>query len=307
MPTLREKWKNAFSRKKLDSVRRDTHAVSVMFQRLDTDAIRDKKDNRPLLHQKRRHRLTRRYPQKVHAAEMRTLLEQEERFRADMLLGESVCIRHVFFGTLPCIVITSLNHDAHMAKNCRFRHVGVDVQPSRESKKSGVKCSVASLKESFQLACVSRASHPRKSVLRKEEKMDQITPSNSPRTRDTTSKFGKETVHGQAPFLCANPHERNPCAPKFEEKAQDEATRHDTTRHNAYSRNPRRRSISSLPYTHICTKLTNQLILLTLPQLTLSTQLSHEFSNSLLHILTPFPSVTALSASQFTTSSKPSS
>ena len=37
-----------------------------------------KKDNRPLLHQKRRHRLTERYPQNVQAAEGNVLLEQRQ-------------------------------------------------------------------------------------------------------------------------------------------------------------------------------------------------------------------------------------
>ena len=33
----------------------------------ETDAIRDKKNNRPLLHQKRRHRLTERHPEEIQA------------------------------------------------------------------------------------------------------------------------------------------------------------------------------------------------------------------------------------------------
>ena len=74
-----------------------------MIPRLETDAIRDKEDNRRFLHQKQRHRLTGRYPQKVQAAEERALLEQEERFRAGISSGESVRIRHVIFGTLPCV------------------------------------------------------------------------------------------------------------------------------------------------------------------------------------------------------------
>ena len=61
---------NAFSGKQLDGVRKETHVVSVMIPRLETDAIRDKKDNRPLLHQKRRHRLTGKNSiKKVQAAE----------------------------------------------------------------------------------------------------------------------------------------------------------------------------------------------------------------------------------------------
>ena len=64
-PAWRGKWKNAISGKKLDSVRKETHVVSVMIPNLETEAKRDEKDNRPLLLQKRRHRLTERHPQKV--------------------------------------------------------------------------------------------------------------------------------------------------------------------------------------------------------------------------------------------------
>ena len=54
-PAWRGKCENAISGKQLDSVREETHVVSLMIPRLETDAIRDKKDNRLLLHQKRRH------------------------------------------------------------------------------------------------------------------------------------------------------------------------------------------------------------------------------------------------------------
>ena len=46
------------SGKQLDSVREQTRVVSVMVEHLETDAIRGEKDIRPLLHLKRRHRLT---------------------------------------------------------------------------------------------------------------------------------------------------------------------------------------------------------------------------------------------------------
>ena len=60
-------------------------------------------------------------------------------FRAEISSGESVRTRHVIVGTLPCVSITSLNHDAHMAKKCRFRHVEADGQPSKESTQRCVK------------------------------------------------------------------------------------------------------------------------------------------------------------------------
>ena len=47
----------------------------------------------------------------------RAFQEQEERFPAEISTGESVRIRHVIFGTLPCVTITRLNSDAHLATN----------------------------------------------------------------------------------------------------------------------------------------------------------------------------------------------
>ena len=43
----------------------ETHVVCVMIPRLETVAVRDKMDNRALLHRKRRHRLTEENPRKV--------------------------------------------------------------------------------------------------------------------------------------------------------------------------------------------------------------------------------------------------
>ena len=53
----------------LGGVLKETHVVSAMNEHLETDAIRDEKDNRSLLHQKRRHRLTERNRLKVEAPE----------------------------------------------------------------------------------------------------------------------------------------------------------------------------------------------------------------------------------------------
>ena len=117
------------------SVRKETHVVSVLIEHLETDAIRDKKDNRPVLHQKRRHRLTKRNSQKVQVAEGKVLVEPEAEFRADISLGESVRTRHVITGTLSCVSVTSLNQDANMA-NADFdtlRLMGSPVKKSRRT------------------------------------------------------------------------------------------------------------------------------------------------------------------------------
>ena len=98
-------------------------------------------------------------------------MEQEVRFRAEISLGESVRIRHVIFGTLPCVSLTSLNQDAHMAINADSDMLRRRKKPSKKSKKGGAKGSVALLKESVSLGCVSQDSQRRKSILRKAGKL----------------------------------------------------------------------------------------------------------------------------------------
>ena len=84
-------------------------------QASEADATRDKKNKRPLQHQKRMHRLTKSYPPKVQATEERSLLEPEADFRAELSSKEIARTRHVVIGTLPSVLITSLKQDAYMA------------------------------------------------------------------------------------------------------------------------------------------------------------------------------------------------
>ena len=69
--------------------------------------------------------------------------------------------------------------------------------------------------------CVSRL--PSEKVFSQEnENWDQITPSNSPRARGTTSKFGKDRVHREALFKSANFTNAVRALPDFEERILDE-------------------------------------------------------------------------------------
>ena len=148
------------------NVRKETHVVSVMIQRLESDAIRDEKDNRPLLHQKRRHRLTERNLQKVQVAEEKVFLEKETEFRADVSSGESIRTRHVIFGTLPCVSITSLNQDAQMSKNADSDTLRLRRSPAKSQRKMLSKDQLPHWKESTPLGCVCQDYYPRKSILR---------------------------------------------------------------------------------------------------------------------------------------------
>ena len=71
--------------------------------------------------------------------------------------------------TLQCVKTTSLRLDAILEEH--VRHVEAEGKPSKKSKKGGAKGTVALLKESTQLGCVSQDSYPRKSILREDGKV----------------------------------------------------------------------------------------------------------------------------------------
>ena len=114
----------------------------------------DSKHNRPLLLQKRRHRLTKENPRKETFARERYLVEKRKaKERVKKSLKELVQIRRVTIGTIPYVKSTSLKGDAHSATNVCSDTLR---QPSKKSKKNDR--TVASLKESihFGLCCVSQ-------------------------------------------------------------------------------------------------------------------------------------------------------
>ena len=83
----------AVSGKQLDSFQKETHVVSVMIQRLETDAIIDKKDTRLHLQQKRKHRLMERNHQKIQAAEDRVLEQYGEELSKSVNLKNAITVR----------------------------------------------------------------------------------------------------------------------------------------------------------------------------------------------------------------------
>ena len=88
-----------------------------------------------------------------------TVEEARGKEGADSLAEMIILITHpVIIGILPCVKITSLKQDAIYGKRCRFRHGEGEEIPSKKSKKSGGKGSVALLKEPTQMSCVSRSS-----------------------------------------------------------------------------------------------------------------------------------------------------
>ena len=74
------------------------------------------------------------------------------------------------------------------------------------------------------MGCVSHDSHPRKLISGKMDNWVQNTPSSSPWAHGTTSKFGKEGVSSVGVIQKCEPHEHNPCAPRFEERRGHKTT-----------------------------------------------------------------------------------
>ena len=102
---------------------------------------------------------------------------------------------------------------------CRFRHVEVDVQPSKKSKKSGVTGSVAFFFGVYTIGfCVSWFSSEK--IYSTERR--KIGIESHRRTRGTTSQFGTERSIARRRSEKCEFHERNPCGPKFAERTQDE-------------------------------------------------------------------------------------
>ena len=154
------------SGKQLDHVRKETHAVLVTMEHLETGAIIYKKDNRLLLHQNCRHRLRERNHQKVQALEEKVLLEQEARLHAQIFPKEALCeCWHP-----PVCENTKFVSGCKVGDQCLFRQTEADRQTSKKYKKSGGKGLVAVLKESVQLGCVSQDPYPTKSLVRKRGK-----------------------------------------------------------------------------------------------------------------------------------------
>ena len=105
---------------------------------------------------------------------------------------------------------------------CHFRHVEAEGKPNKKSKKGGAKGSVAILKESIQLGCVSPNFNPRKSIPREPGKL----------AVKHSAKFSKGTWHqirtrerkGPSRGVTQKwtPHDRSPCAPKCGERSHEE-------------------------------------------------------------------------------------
>ena len=115
--------------------------------------------------------------------------------------------------------------------HCLFRHADGEEKPSKRSKKESTQQTVAILKHRKVQGCVSQNSNPKKSIPRKTAKV-RVNAS-----AGHTVKFSGRTWYeiriGEAKgpsrgiIQKGDTHERNPCAPKFEERTPEEPSRQE--------------------------------------------------------------------------------
>ena len=109
-------------------------------------------------------------------------------------------------------------------EKCSYAHRQADGRPSERSKKNGDKSAVALLKSTRQLGCVFQDIEPPKSssILRKSS--DIRKPIRC--VQFTQAVVRHANIRDQNPSLgmiCpGDPHQRNPNAPKFEDRFQEE-------------------------------------------------------------------------------------
>ena len=185
--TLKGKWESVFSGEHIGNVPKETHVVSVMTHwPLETVIVaRDEKDVHLLPHSIQRKRLAERNKNllyKNQSIKRKARQIKEARFDPDTSF---VNMRRVSFGILPCVRTASLKKVVDMVTNAISDTVGQKRRPTKRSKKGAAKRSVAILKESIQLGCVSQDSYPRKSILRESGKLGS----------KHTVKFSKGTWH----------------------------------------------------------------------------------------------------------------
>ena len=195
---------NAVSGEQLDSVRKETHVVSVMIEHLETDATSGR---RTIVFSC------------TNRADTDRRKETIERLRLQW--------RKSFWNMKPNCVPTLPQEKVHEPVMRSSAPSRLSEQDSKNAKKttdidtlrlmggpvkSQRKGSDALLKESIQFGCVSQNSHPSKSILRKAENFGP----------NHTVKFSKGTKNrerkcpSRGVIQKCEPHERNPCAPTFD-------------------------------------------------------------------------------------------
>ena len=122
-----------------------------------------------------------------------------------------------------CLFYKSEN-GCRFGEKCSYAHRQVDVQPSKRSQKNGDKSALGILKNTRQFGCVFQDVEPPKSttILRKSSNIPK--PIRCVRLTKTVLHFAniRDTKLSLGVICPGDPHQRNPNAPKFEDRSQEE-------------------------------------------------------------------------------------
>ena len=124
----------------------------------------------------------------------------------------------------PACLFYKTKSGCRFGEKCCYAHRQSDEQPSKRSKKNGDKSAVAMLKSTRQLGCVFQDVEPTKSssILRKSSNI--LKPIRC--VRFTEAVLRHANIRDQNPSLgmiCpGDPHQRDPNAPFFEDRSQEE-------------------------------------------------------------------------------------
>ena len=144
------------------------------------------------------------------------------------MVGQDEKYRRVIIDIIPCVVFTSLEADAFVAFVANVDMLMVRSNLSARSRKEGTQGSVAILKEKRVQGCVSQDSDPRNSIPRKVEELGLNASAGHTRKCSGCTwykiEFRKERQSGGI-VQEGEHHERNPCAPGFEEQPPEETSR----------------------------------------------------------------------------------
>ena len=124
-------------------------------------------------------------------------------------------------GIFPC-VRSQVWKVCTYGDKCCWGHVETEGKSSNKSKRGGAKGSVAILKESTQLGCVSRDSYPRKSFLCEPGKLGSKRAVKFSKSTRHQNKIRERMGPSRGIIQKCAPHWCNPCPPKFGESSHEE-------------------------------------------------------------------------------------
>ena len=148
-------------------------------------------------------------------------------------LERNAKIRHVILGIHPCAIITKLNQDANMAEIANSDRVMLKRHPAQSRRKRVLKDQLLYWRKKSKLVVCVRIPIRRSLIHGKLENIgiERISGTQREILRRHLAqnlKFGKEKSHLEETSQSVSLIKRNPCAPRFEDRSQEETSRQES-------------------------------------------------------------------------------